>query len=128
VSSGVVLDASAVLAVAHREPGAKRVLARSRGAVMSSVNAAEVYSKLLQHGLNASEVASGLLQLVTQVIPFDDTLALQAGTLHARSRDRGLSLADCACLALGQSLGRPVLTADRRWTEIPDVGKVELLR
>jgi ribonuclease VapC len=128
VSSGVVLDASALLAVAHREPGAEQVLARSRDAVISAVNLAEVYSKLAQRGLSADAISSGLRHLVAGVIPFDEPLAMQTALLHARTREHGLALADCACLALGQWLDKPVLTADRRWAEVPDCGKVELIR
>jgi PIN domain nuclease of toxin-antitoxin system len=44
--NSVVLDASAVLAVLHKEPGADRVLARIKGAVISAVNFAEVVTRL----------------------------------------------------------------------------------
>ena len=102
--SRVVLDASAVLAVANDEPGAARVTGRHRG-VMSAVNVAEVYTKLLRAGVPPAEIALGIGSLVAEVVPFDRELAEAAGALHARTRLLGLSLADAACLALGVQLG-----------------------
>ncbi|MGC1952053.1 MAG: twitching motility protein PilT [Gammaproteobacteria bacterium] len=41
-----------------------------------------------------------------------------AAVLSPKTRNNGLSLADCACLALGFEREAPVLTADRTWAEI----------
>ncbi len=50
----IVLDASAILAVAHKEPGAAKVLAkRSELMGISSVNYAEALQKVVQHGGSA---------------------------------------------------------------------------
>jgi PIN domain nuclease of toxin-antitoxin system len=43
------------------------------------------------------------------------------GLLRPKTKQLGLSLADRACLALGASLERPVLTTDRAWERV-DVG------
>ena len=126
--SSAVLDASAVLAVAHAEPGADRVLARSGRGVMSAVNLAEVYARLLRAGVPAAEVAAGVAALVAEVVPFDRPQAEATAALHARTRPLGLSLADAACLALGAARGLPVLTADRGWAAVDGVGPVEVIR
>ena len=123
-----VFDASAVLAVVRREPGGDRLLPLRDRALLSAVNAAEVYAKLLATGLSDPRIADGLRAVVRRVVPFDEEQARAAAEVHARTRSRGLSLADCACLALGRVRGVPVYTADRAWAEL-DLGvAVELIR
>ena len=51
MSSPVILDASALLAVLFQEKGAKEVERHIGSAEMSSVNVAEVVSKLVDKGL-----------------------------------------------------------------------------
>ena len=53
--------------------------------------------------------------MIGQVVPFDDRQAMLAAAIHRGSRKHGLSLADCACLALGMSRKATVVTADRTW-------------
>lgn len=125
--SRAVLDASAVLAVANAEPGADRVTGRPPG-VMSAVNVAEVYTKLLRAGVPAADIAYGIDALAVEVVPFDRAQAEAAASLHARTRSLGLSLADAACLALGVRRGLPVLTTDRAWAVVDDIGPVEVIR
>lgn len=126
--SEVVLDASAVLAAANREPGAERVLTHAGRAVISSLNLAEVYAKLLGGGISEAAVSAGLSALVQRVIPLDQDSALTAARLHARTRSLGLSLADCVCLALGERLALPVLTTDAIWAKVELSVPVELIR
>lgn len=125
--SRAVLDASAVLAVANAERGADRVTGQYQG-VMSAVNVAEVYTKLLRAGVPAADIAYGIDSLVVEVVAFDRAQADAAGALHARTRLLGLSLADTACLTLGVRLGLPVLTTDKAWAVVDEVGPVEVIR
>jgi PIN domain nuclease of toxin-antitoxin system len=55
------------------------------------------------------------------VEPFDVEAADETGSLWTATRDKGISLADRACLAVGRVLELPVVTADRDWLEL-DVG------
>ncbi|HEX4613162.1 MAG TPA: type II toxin-antitoxin system VapC family toxin [Urbifossiella sp.] len=126
--SRAVLDASAVLAVANSEPGADHVTRRSQRGVMSAVNVAEVFAKLLLRGVPAADIALGIGSLVADVVPFDQVQAEAAAALHARTRALGLSLADTACLALGVRLGLAVVTTDRDWKKVEGVGPVEVIR
>ncbi len=128
MSERYLLDASAVLAVAGDEPGAAVVTGRPGRAVMSAVNVAEVYARLLRAGVSHAEIDLGVSSLVAEVIAFDRPQAEAAAALHARTRHLGLSLADVACLALGAALGLPVLTADREWAKVEGVGLVEVIR
>jgi PIN domain nuclease of toxin-antitoxin system len=45
-----------------------------------------------------------------------------------RTKDLGLSLGDRACLSLGINEGALAVTADRPWTSLSDVCKIELIR
>lgn len=66
--------------------------------------------------------------MIPDIRPFDVELALTAGTLDSRTRDRGLSLGDRACLSLAKFLGVPALTADQAWAKL-DIGVIiELIR
>jgi ribonuclease VapC len=117
----LVLDASALLAYLREEPGADVVAeAIADGAVISTVNLAEVFSRSADRGadpakLSARLTQSGLLDGAITVEPFTATDAIDVAHLRPLTRDAGLSLGDRACLALARRLGAPVLTADTAW-------------
>jgi PIN domain nuclease of toxin-antitoxin system len=114
-----VVDSSATLAVAFEEAGAERVLAALRGAVISAVSWSETLQKAGAHGLDVQAVIGTLLGYGLTVVPFDARDAARAAELWIVTRTGGLSLADRACIALGERLGRPVLTGDRSWLRFP---------
>ena len=127
--SEVVLDASALLAAVHGEPGADRVGGVLHLASICSVNLAEVATKLSDAGLALDQARSLLSRLSLSVVPFDEDLAYASAALRASTRSLGLSLGDRACLALGQRLQARVLTTDAAWTGINDVGiAIEVIR
>lgn len=110
-----VLDASALLAHLRDEPGADVVAeAIASGAVISTVNLAEVFSRVADRGGDPAKLAaeltqSGLLDGAITVEPFTAADAIDAGRLRALTRDAGLSLGDRACLALARRLDAPAL-------------------
>lgn len=116
-----VLDASALLAHLRDEPGADVVAeAIASGAVISTVNLAEVFSRAADRGEEPAKLAaeltqSGLLDGAITVEPFTAADAIDAGRLRPLTRDAGLSLGDRACLALARRLDAPALTADTDW-------------
>ncbi len=114
----VVLDASAILAVLFREPGAELVERHYPHAIVSSVNLSEVAAKLCDRGMAAGDVAGLLSGLDLDVRVFDETQALLAGSLRKATRSQGLSIGDRACLALGITEGAAVVTTDRIWSVI----------
>lgn len=117
--SSVVLDASAVLAVLHGEPGADVVASALVGtAIISSVNLAEIVGKLADAGVPRRSMAEILDPLGIEVAPFDADLAYRAGMLRPLTRGKGLSLGDRACLALALERALPVLTADAIWHDL----------
>ena len=116
-----VLDASALLAHLRDEPGADVVAeAIAGGAVISTVNLAEVFSRVADRGEDPAKLAAeltqrGLLDGAISVEPFTAADAIDARRLRPLTRDAGLSLGDRACLALARRLDAPALTADTDW-------------
>lgn len=124
----VVLDSSAFLAMSLREPGAERVLAVLERSVLSSVNATEIIGKLILDGMTPRSAESYVIKFVSEVVPHDWDLAVRAAELVTVTRSLGLSLGDRACLALGQKLDLPVLTADQAWSKLEIGVRIELIR
>lgn len=125
-----VLDASALLCLINGEPGAERVAAVLSQAVISTVNLAEVATKLNDLGADAATARALLAPLHLAAVPFDEATAYATGALRAATRGQGLSLGDRGCLALAASRRATVLTTDKAWATVGDlVGvAVEMLR
>jgi ribonuclease VapC len=117
--NSAVLDASALMTLLNQEPGAEQlspdILARS---VASTVNLAEVQSKLVARGVPPDNAWKATLSAVNEAVMFSSEHAKGAGTLIAETRALGLSLGDRACLALALELKAPVYTADRSWRNL----------
>ena len=128
--SGYVLDASALLALLRDEPGAAAVTDIIDGALMSTVNIAEVAQVQSQHGVPAETSRIIFDSLPIIATPPSRDIAIAAGAMETMTRRKGLSLGDRFCLALAQDQGAIAMTADRAWTEIAaDVGvEVQLIR
>ena len=117
--SSWVLDASALLACIHDEPGAEVVTgALVAGAVMSSVNLSEVVARLSDGGLSTEAIREALHSFEFEIVPFEEDAAFAAGLLRPSTRSAGLSLGDRACVGLALRSGLPVLTTDRVWSNI----------
>ena len=125
--SKTVLDASAILAVLFREPGAEVVEAHYEEGLVSSVNLSEVAAKLSDCGMTSVEARDLLSGLGLEVRAFDEALAYSAGALREATRSRGLSLGDRACLALGIAESVPVVTVDRNWSHVSGKAGVEVV-
>jgi PIN domain nuclease of toxin-antitoxin system len=128
--SGVVLDASAMLAVLRGENGAQKVIASLADAAISTVNLAEVVGALTRDGVSPPEIQAMLEGFPAEVIVLDRDLAFDAGLLLPLTRAAGLSLGDRVCLALARRRSAAALTGDRAWMWVADaVGvEVELIR
>jgi ribonuclease VapC len=128
--SAVVLDASALLALLLNEPGAEKVKAALDGALLSTVNYAEIVSHYAKLGANPTDIDALLRPLPIRLIPADPELSFEAGLLRPLTLKGGLSLGDRYCLALAKREGVAAMTAERRWPDIakPAGVRVELIR
>lgn len=118
--SNAVLDSSAVLALLLAEPGADKVRSALPGALLSTVNFAEIVSKLCERGMPADQARAVIETIGVEVVDFDLDQACITGDLRNRTRSAGLSLGDRACLALASSRKLPAITADTAWTTLPN--------
>lgn len=127
--SRVVLDASVLLALLNNEPGVDKLTPELLSeAVSSTVNLAEVHTKLVSLGGDPEEAWEDVLSPVREAVPFTAEQAKIAGSLAAQTRSLGLSLGDRACLALGLTLKAPVYTAEQSWRRLKLNLKIHLIR
>ena len=126
--SEYVLDASALLALLNAEKGADLVQALLPEAVISTVNLAEVVTRLSAAGMPENEIRDTLALLGLETIPFDKEQAFQAGLLFPYTHHYGLSLGDRACLALAQIRAATSVTADRAWEDMDIQVTIKLIR
>jgi len=125
----VVLDASALLALLNGEPGADKLTPQLLSAAASStVNLAEVHSKLVDRGLSLENAWEATLSPIREAVAFTAEHARLAGNLIAQTRPLGLSLGDRACLALGIAWKAPVYTADQSWKKLKLAVRVHVIR
>jgi len=115
----VVLDASAMLALIQHERGEEKLtddlLER---AVASTVNIAEVQSKLVKKSSDPERSWVSALSIVSAVEPFTRDQARIAGDLITVTERYGLSLGDRSCLALAIALNAPVYTTEQVWKNL----------
>ena len=125
----IVLDASAVLALLNNESGADKLTPELLGnATSSTVNLAEVQTKLVSEGGRPDEAWQDTLSPIREAMPFTAEQARVAGSLVAQTRRLGLSLGDRACLALGITLKAPIYTADKSWKNLKLGIRIHVIR
>ena len=124
----VVLDSSALMAVLRGEAGADMVAASFPWSIVSTVNVAEVQTKLVSTGMEKKLAWWHIAELQCASVPFDENQARMAGSLVEVTRPYGLSLGDRACLALAMERKATVYTTDKVWKNL-DLGIViEVIR
>src|SRR5450755_1283010 len=108
-----------MLAVLNVEPGSEKLTLKMLShAAASTVNLAEVQTKLVSRGGDHGEAWEDALSVVHEAVPFTAEQARMAGNLVSQTRPLGLSLGDRACLALGAALDAPIYTTDKSWKKL----------
>lgn len=126
--TSVVLDASALMAFLHSEPGGDVVWEALSDAVISAVNYSEILKKSIERGKDPQQVAAQIRKLALPIIPFDEAHASSAAELYPLAKPHGMSFADRACLSLGVMRRNTVLTAERDMRLVTIPIKVRLIR
>jgi ribonuclease VapC len=126
--TSVVLDASALMAFLHSEPGGDIVWAALSDALISAVNYSEVLKKAIERGKEIESVATVIRRLSLVIVPFDEAHAAAAADLYPQAKPHGMSFADRACLALGVMRRITVLTAEKKMRLLTLPIKVKLIR
>lgn len=124
----VVLDASVLLVSILKEPGHEKIAPLLDRARMSSVNLAEVVTKLTAYGLSIDAVLDLVDDMEMQIEPLDKARAVATGLLTTKTSKAGLSLGDRACLSLAGELGLRAVTADKAWSKVDIEVEVQVIR
>jgi ribonuclease VapC len=128
LANSVVLDSSAILAVVFNEPGAEKVVGLLNGGLLSSVNLAEVHTRLILCRMPPDFARSRVMTMGCEICFFDEHQAYLAGELAAITHPYGLSVGDRACIALAIERNAKVYTADRTWKNLNLGIEVEVIR
>lgn len=129
MNTKIVLDSSALLALLQQEKGSEIIQPLLENATMSSINIAEVLTTLMRIHILPQEALLFIPDMIKEIIPFDLEQASLAAELYPQGKEKGLSLGDRACIALGIKLQAPIYTADKIWADLSiDCADIRLIR
>ncbi len=122
-----VLDSSAILAVILQEKGAEIVEPLLDKSLVSSVNVAEVFTKLAGKGILTQQTIDDFRQLGLEIVDLNFEQAVKTAELRPLTKHLGLSFGDRSCLALAILNNITAVTADKEWQKL-NFCQVELIR
>ena len=112
-----VIDASTLLAYLQGERGADDAGEYCKNAMISAVNLTEVFQKSIdRQGL--AIVQAIVHQANIEVVPYGVEQAVLVAELYPSTKEKGISFADRACLALGRASQLPIVTGDHAWDDL----------
>ena len=114
----ILLDASAVIVLLKQERGYKDIEDLLNISSISTVNLCEVVSVLSRGSVIESEIDDIISDLIPNIIPFTEEIAITAGKLIKQTQSSGLSLGDRACIATGIRYDLEIYTADKAWSTL----------
>ena len=110
-----ILDSSALIALIKNEKGAEIVEPLLGKIVMSAINISEVAGILIDIGMSHEECKNTIEPFVNLIVPLGTEQAYNIAFLKKLTKNKGLSIGDRACIALGLEMGLPIYTADKIW-------------
>ncbi len=124
-----ILDSSALLAALRGEVGASEIMEIiDNGTHMTTVNLAEVITKLYHYKTTREEIDELIYDLPIHFIDVDKELAQLSSSYYPQARKFGLSLADKICLAAAQRGNYTAVTTDEIWAKMDLDIKVQVIR
>lgn len=114
----IVLDSSALIALIKGETGADRVEPLLGGVVMSTLNISESAGILIDLGMSLEEARDSIDPFVDVIVPLDIQQSYDIAFLKRLTSNKGLSIGDRACIALGIQMKLPIYTADKVWAKL----------
>jgi PIN domain nuclease of toxin-antitoxin system len=129
MNKSVVFDSSALLALLQQEKGSDVIQSLLNDAIMSAVNVAETLTALKRIHISPKETLTSIPDMIKIIVPFDLEQAQHVAELYLHGKNKGLSLGDRACIALGIKLKAPIYTADKIWEQLSiDNADIRLIR
>jgi ribonuclease VapC len=116
--SKYILDSSALLALINYEPGWENISKIVDNSSINTINLSEVIHKLYDLSLSELNINKIFQTLNFKIIKFDREMAFEAGKLKNQTKQFGLSLGDCACIATAIINKFDILTADKIWLKL----------
>jgi PIN domain nuclease of toxin-antitoxin system len=122
-----VLDSSAILAVIFQEKGSEIVEPLLEKAIISSVNVAEVFTKLAEKRILTQQMIDDFFQLGLEIIDFNFEQSVKVAELRPLTKHLGLSFGDRIFLALAILQNTIAVTANKEWAKL-SFCQVEVIR
>jgi PIN domain nuclease of toxin-antitoxin system len=108
----IVLDASAVLALLLKEPGARRVEDELPDSAISAATLTEIITKAMKRGITSDAAYSAVVDWGIQIVPVDTTQARIAAEISKAPKELDLSMGDRLCIALAIAQRAKLMTSD----------------
>ena len=113
-----LFDTSALIALLKKEQGHEMLSEVLTHSSISAVNFSELVAVLIRNNIEEKEIDEILQDIVPEILPFDEKIAIKAGKIINITKEYGLSLGDRACIATSIHYNIPVYTTDKVWEKI----------